>query len=223
MVTFEKDNLKCIGVGVDSEVVTYMIYPELEELNENWLSKMAKDYNTSVVAIFVAPEDWNNILTPWPEPGEFKGAEPFAGKAAGLLRNLQEDVIPEAEAQLNIKATRRNLIGVSLSGLFTLWQWLLCDTFHSIASLSGSFWYPGFMDWFNQQSLPSKNGKAYFLLGIDEPKSHIKAYQSVGENTLAVVDKLKSAGIATSFEWVPGNHFSRPIHRAEKAFMNLFG
>lgn len=36
------------------------------------------------------------------------------------------------------------MAGVSLSGLFALWQWLMNDTFRNIISLSGSFWYAGF-------------------------------------------------------------------------------
>ena len=82
------------------------------------------------------------------------------------------------------------------------------------------------MDWFDDKmtSLTGKNGKgkAYFLLGEEEPKAHIRAYQSVGENTQHIVEKLKNAGIDVTFEWVPGNHFSRPVHRAEKALDNLY-
>lgn len=79
----------------------------------------------------------------------------------------------------------------------------------------------GFIDWFSKQTIPHKQGKAFFLLGTEEPKSHIKAYRSVGVNTEKIVTDLKKAGIDTTFEWVPGNHFANPMERAERAFSHL--
>ncbi|MDE6638872.1 MAG: hypothetical protein K2K32_11640 [Muribaculaceae bacterium] len=42
-----------------------------------------------------------------------------------------------------------------MSGLFALWQWMVCDTFRNIASLSGSFWYEGFMEWMKSRTIPT--------------------------------------------------------------------
>lgn len=212
-----------IAVQPEAERITYMIYPELAELEDKWLEKMASDYNTHVVAVYVPADKWNDSLTPWPEPGEAKGCPPFAGKAQEFLSLLQQEIIPAVEKKCSLEGNyQRNLIGVSLSGLFTLWQWLGCDTFQSIASLSGSFWYIGFIEWFLRQPIPSKTGKAFFLLGDEEPHSHVTAFQSVGVNTEEIVNRLKNSGIPTTFEWVPGNHFSRPVHRAERAFAALY-
>ena len=109
-----------------------------------------------------------------------------------------------------------------MSGLFALWQWMLCDTFANIASLSGSFWYEGFLDWMKNRPIPEKTGKGYFLLGDQEPKSRVKAFQSVGTDTQEIVAILRKAGIATEFQSVPGNHYSDPIPRLEKAFSALY-
>lgn len=209
-----------IAVNPDSETVTYMLYPALEQLEDKWLERMAETHKINLAIVYVPADDWNNVLTPWPEPPEAKGFDPFGGEAPKFLKLLQEEIIPEVESKIRVKV--RDILGVSLSGLFTLWQWMLCDTFRNIASLSGSFWYEGFIKWFDGLTIPHKQGKAYFLLGVEEPKAHIQAYQSVGENTLHVVAKLKEAGIGVTFEWVPGNHFSRPVHRAEKALDHLY-
>lgn len=172
--------------------------------------------------VYVPIDKWNDYLTPWPEPGETPDAESFAGEGAKFLKTLQDDIIPQSEKLLGMNhITERNLVGVSLGGLFTFWQWLLSSTFRSIASLSGSFWYMGFMEWFDKQNIPHKQGKAYFLLGTEEPKAYIKAYRSVGVNTENIVDVLKKTGIDTTFDWVPGNHFANPLQRAEKALAYL--
>ena len=200
-----------------------MIYPEVMPFTTAFIHEVAQSHNVSVVVVYVPSDQWNNYLTPWPEPGDAKGFPPFAGQSTEFLGTLQQDIIPVVEKALDMSPdAERDLIGVSLSGLFTLWQWLGNNTFRSIACLSGSFWYVGFMDWFEAQSIPQKSGKAYFLLGRDEPKAKIKAYQTVGVNTEEVVNRLTKAGIDVTFQWVPGNHFADPIGRAQLAFAALY-
>ena len=116
----------------------------------------------------------------------------------------------------------RTLVGVSMSGLFALWQWMLCDTFTNIASLSGSFWYDGFMEWIKSCPIPHKNGKGFFLLGNQESKSKVRAFDTVETNTMQIVALLKDAGIETEFESVPGNHYSNPIPRLDTAFTAMY-
>ena len=211
------------AVSDGSATVAYLIYPALVPFEDSWLLRMSAELRVTLVAVYVPADDWNDALTPWPEPGEAKGFPPFAGKAREFLQLLQSRILPEVEKANNLHNIEgRDLLGVSLGGLFTLWQWMVCDTFRNIACLSGSFWYDGFINWFSQQSLPSKTGKAYFLLGVDEPKAHIKAYQSVGVNTEKIVERLKGDGIDVEFQWVPGNHFSRPVHRAQRALEALY-
>lgn len=57
-----------------------------------------------------------------------------------------------------------------LSGLFTLWQWMIDDTFRNIICLSGSFWYEGFVGWIRSFEIPRKTGKAYFFSAIKKLK-----------------------------------------------------
>lgn len=219
------EGFKCEFVrNVTSEKVAYMIYPSVSGFSSDWLRQMAECHGVSIAMIYVPVDLWNDVLTPWAEPPEAKGFTPFAGDASQFYETLTSKIIPATDRELSLSTvSERDLIGVSLSGLFTLWQWLQHDLFKSIACLSGSFWYNGFIDWFDSQTIIQKTGKAYFLLGVDEPKAKIKAYHTVGVNTEAVVARLKTAGIDTRFDWVPGNHFSNPIPRAERAMDALFG
>lgn len=222
--TLEIEGIKCICVShEDSDKILYMIYPELVEFKNSWIEKMSSKYKVPIVAIYIPAEGWNDMLTPWSEPGETPDSPPFAGHAAQTLNIINEKIVSETENALGLKNIQeRDLIGVSLSGLFTFWQWLQCDTFKSIGCLSGSFWYPGFIEWFEKQIIPEKSGKAYFLLGEKEPKAWIKAYRSVGINTEAIVKKLQSYGIDAVMQWVPGDHFADQLPRAEDAISALF-
>ncbi|MCH5228664.1 MAG: hypothetical protein J1F12_01550 [Muribaculaceae bacterium] len=224
MIKKHIDGYDCHCVPFEgADTVAYMIYPQLAELEDKWLQRMSELHKVNLVAVYVPADQWNDALTPWPEPGEAKGCPPFAGESRNFLKLFQEKIIPLTDRAFNLKGViHRDLIGVSLGGLFTLWQWMMCDTFRSIASLSGSFWYVGFLEWFEKQSVPPKKGKAFFLLGEEEPASHVEAFRSVGVNTEKIVAIFKEAGIDTTFEWVPGNHFSRPVHRAEKALEALY-
>lgn len=219
MKTINIENLKCACVPNEgSKRVVYMIYPSVSVFTEDWLQEQSEKCGCSIVIIYVGFNDWDNLLTPWAAPGVPKNSPAFKGEAAEFNQLLIERVIPVAEKALSISdIEERDLIGVSLGGLFTLWQWMQFDTFRSIGCLSGSFWYEGFLDWFDKQPVPQKSGKAFFLLGTDEPKASVKAFQTVGKNTEAIVARLKSAGIPVEFEWVQGDHFANPVQRAEQA------
>lgn len=218
------EDLKCICQRYEgSKKVAYLIYPALVPLSDKWIHEMAEKYGVNVAVIYIPADGWNDMLTPWPEPGETHDSPPFAGHAKETLELLQSKVLPQVEKALNLSAdVERDLVGVSLSGLFTLWQWMQCSLFKSIASLSGSFWYNGFIEWFEKTPIPKKDGMAYFLLGVKEPKAWIRAYRTVGVNTEKIVERFKEAGIPTIFQWVPGDHFADPVTRAEDAFKALY-
>lgn len=216
-INVEDFSCVCVPNNASTRIV-FLIYPQIEPFTDDWLEEQARNNKYSLAVVYVPADKWNDCLTPWPEPGETRNAQPFAGEGQRFLKILQTQIVPQCKNALGLESVEEiDLVGVSLSGLFTFWQWILCDTFTSIACLSGSFWYLGFMDWFEKQAIPHKEGKAYFLLGTEEPKANIKAFRPVGVNTENIVAALKKAGIDTTFEWVTGNHFANPLQRAEKA------
>lgn len=198
--------------------IAYILYPM--KILADWIEPAAAKYNTSIVVI--TGMDWQNVFSPWPAKGVPKGSPDFKGESAEFLELLQHSVIPQIEKYMGYTvAPERTLVGVSMSGLFALWQWMVCDTFTNIACLSGSFWYEGFVEWLRSRAIPSKTGKAYFLLGNREAKSKVKAFATVAENTQEIISLLDSRGVATEFQSVPGNHYSDPIARLDQAFTAL--
>ncbi|MCM1068043.1 MAG: alpha/beta hydrolase-fold protein [Muribaculaceae bacterium] len=215
------DSLHCLCSDFIKEGrVAYILYP-MDGFLDLWIDSVAKKYGTTIVAI--TGMDWETVFSPWPAKGVPAGSPDFKGQSPEFLKKLREEVLPEVEQALAVgPAPERALVGVSMSGLFALWQWLECDAFKSIASLSGSFWYEGFMEWIAGRPIPHKSGRAFFLLGTQEAKSRVKAFNAVGANTAAIVDMLRQEGIDVEFKSVPGNHYSDPIPRLEAAFSALY-
>lgn len=220
MMTFSIRNLKITAVGADASRICYILYP-FDGLHD-WIEGAAVEYGVSIAV--VTGIDWDNALTPWKAKGVPAGSPDFAGEAPEFLRLLREEVMPQTERRLGIEPdAERTLAGDSLSGLFTLWQWLGCDLFDNIISLSGSFWYEGFVEWVKSVSIPQKKGRAYFLLGNREALARVPQFRSVQTDTVEIVKYLAAHGISDFFELVPGNHYQNAIPRLDRAFGWMFG
>lgn len=219
--TIEIGQLKCCFTrNSDSKRMVYILYPM--DILTDWIDNAAKFYGCSIAVI--SGMDWDNDLTPWAAPGVPPGSPDFKGLAPEFLKKLQNEVMPEIARQMKLGAdTEFDLVGVSLSGLFTLWQWMECDTFHSIACISGSFWYKDFAQWLSTRPISKKTGRAYFSLGNQESKTPVKAFQSVATDTQTVIAALDASGIQTEFRSVPGNHYQHAIERLNLAFQFLTG
>ncbi|MCM1164342.1 MAG: alpha/beta hydrolase-fold protein [Muribaculaceae bacterium] len=219
--TIEIEGLNCkIASSGNPGKIAYILYPM--EIPEAWLEQTRHIYNIGVVA--VSGMDWDNVFSPWPAPGVPRGCPDFKGNANGFLQVLTQKVVPSVESNLAPAGNlERTLVGVSMSGLFALWQWMVNDTFLNIASLSGSFWYEGFVEWMRRIPIPAKSGKAFFLLGSQESHSRVEAFKSVAIDTDEILHILERAGIGVEFQSVPGNHYSDPIPRLNRAFATLFG
>ena len=219
MPTFTIANLNIRTVLGSPDRICYLRYP-FDRLEE-WIERAAPEFGVSIAVL--TGMDWDNDLTPWPAKGQPPGSPDFRGNAVEFLSVLVSEVVPEVERRMNLgAAVERTLAGVSLSGLFTLWQWMSNNLFCNIISLSGSFWYDGFVTWIKSLPVPKKPGRAYFLLGSLEAKTKVKAFQPVQTDTVEIVDYLHDNGISDIFELVPGNHYQFPEQRLDRAFARMF-
>ncbi|MDE6498165.1 MAG: hypothetical protein K2L21_05850, partial [Muribaculaceae bacterium] len=153
--SIEAGGLHCLCCGAPGRRIAYVLYP-VDSL-QGWIEAAAARYGTTIVVI--TGMDWESVFSPWPAPGVPEGSPDFRGESPQFLKLLQDTVLPQVECALGMPAdVERTLVGVSMSGLFALWQWMLCDTFRSVASLSGSFWYEGFVEWMAARPVPRKSG-----------------------------------------------------------------
>ena len=186
---------------------------------ERWMAQMHDRYD--ILPVLLPPVDWNDDLTPWPAPPIFRKGKAFGGKADAYLQQLENEIVPNTEKALGVVPDERWLVGVSLSGLFAIWASARSKLFSRVASISGSFWYPGFTQWLQGQALSVK--QVYISLGDQESQSKNVHLRSIADDTQEVVRTLASQGIPVQFEWTEGTHFAPLVPRLDKALRALLG
>lgn len=167
-------------------------------------------------------EDWNRELTPWPADAVF-GKEPFGNGASETLRLIEEELILEMEHLFpSLNKGERLLGGYSLAALFALWCAYESEAFSGIAAASPSVWYPGWMDFVRSHS--PKARRIYLSLGDKEYKTRNKIMATVDDLIREYAEILsETAGVKSTLEWNPGNHFVEADLRTAKAFLWALG
>ena len=92
-------------------------------------------------------------------------------------------------------------------------------TFQRIGAVSGSFWFPGLLDYVDRQLSEGVVGltHAYLSLGDREARTPNPQIMHVRENAELLASKLENAGITSTFELNRGNHFQNVEGRMQKA------
>ena len=193
-----------------------------------------------VSLVSVGVDLWEENFSPWCAPRVFAKGPNFGDGAQKTLDTLINQVIPWAESELTEPPAYRVLVGYSLAGLFSLWagvsQQVTCGcqpgtatgapaapqpvaTFQRIGAVSGSFWFPGLLDYVDQQLGGGAVGltHAYLSLGDREARTPNPQIMHVRENAELLANKLENAGITSTFELNRGNHFQNVEGRMQKA------
>lgn len=167
--------------------------------------------------------DWNHDMAPWDSPAAFKNGEPFTGGADDYLHLLAEEIIPRAEKELPGPPAWRGIAGYSLAGLFALYAICQTDLFSRAASMSGSLWFPGFMEYIFTHEPKQRTDCIYFSLGDKEAKTRNPVLKTVQENTEEIQAFFQDKGIDTVFQLNHGNHFVQGIERTAAGMQWMLG
>lgn len=173
---------------------------------------------TNVPFAFAAFEitDWNSELSPWAAPPVF-GNVPFGNCAGETLSFLEDTFIPKLTELYSLNKDIPVILGgYSLAGLFALWAAYSSDSFYSVAAVSPSVWFPGWLDFIEKHSPAAKS--IYLSLGKKEEKTRNKTMAVVGDNIRRQYDMLKQLDLDVTLEWNDGNHFTEPEIRTAKGF-----
>ena len=92
-------------------------------------------------------------------------------------------------------------------------------TFQRIGAVSGSFWFPGLLNYVDHQLSAEVVGltHAYLSLGDREARTPNPQIMHVQENAELLANKLENAGITSTFELNRRNHFQNVEGRMQKA------
>jgi predicted alpha/beta superfamily hydrolase len=208
---------RCHIAPTCSNRVCYILAPT--PIDECWMISQSVKYSCNIIVVSGA--DWDNDFTPWRAPGVTPTDPDFEGHASDFLTWLRNEIMPAAEKLLRIDQPERVLLGISLSGLFSMWAWMQGNDFANIATISGSYWYKGFTEWL-KHNVTSKTGRVYLSLGNRESLSHNIWFRTIGECTGQVINILKNEGINVIFEETQGNHYADGILRMEKALSSIY-
>ena len=182
-----------------------------------------------VSLVNVGVDLWEENFSPWCAPRVFAKGPNFGDGAQKTLDTLINQAIPWAESELSEPPAYRALVGYSLAGLFSLWAGVSPQvaphvdapvaTFQRIGAVSGSFWFPGLLDYVDQQLNGGAVGltHAFLSLGDREARTPNPQIMHVRENAEFLANKLENAGITSTFELNRGNHFQNVEGRMQKA------
>lgn len=167
----------------------------------------------NLVLAAVTNADWDRELSPWPAPRAFHGGQDFSGSADKYLAELTDKIIPAAEAALPEPPLWRGVAGYSLAGLFAAYAAWKTAVFSRFASVSGSLWFDGFLDFLKADPPAHLPEAAYFSLGSLEKNAKNPRLATVEEQTRRAEALLHALGVKTVFEQNEGGHFSEAASR----------
>lgn len=173
------------------------------------------------VLVEIAVPRWHDDMTPWAGPALTARGEPFGGEADRYLDLLVGTIVPKVERMLSFKPLWRGLVGYSLAGLFALYALYRTDVFDRFASVSGSLWYWGFVEFIGEFEPKRKADCVYLSLGDKEGQTKDETLSTVEPYTGRVYVRLNTRGHKTYFERNVGNHFHEPEARVVKGIAFL--
>ena len=182
-----------------------VVYAVMDQAEAQAVWSMLKEPKPALAAI--SGVDWNRELSPWPAPRVFRGGGDFGGKGPAFLDMLTGQIVPQAEAQLGFVPVSRAVAGYSLAGLFALWSVFQTDMFDLAASVSGSLWFDGFLDYVKSSARFNGLRQIYLSLGDKEKNARNQRMAAVEDCTRQTAELLRAQNVPVTFEMNPGGHF----------------
>lgn len=163
--------------------------------------------------VVISGLDWNHDMSPWAIPPISNREPPCTGGADDYLQMLTEEIIPKAERYVQGGTAWRGLAGYSLAGLLAVYSMYYTDRFSRIASMSGSLWFPGFLEYATSHEMKKKPEYLYLSLGDKECKTRNPYLKTVQDNTEKLAAFYREQQIDAAFHLNPGNHYKEALER----------
>lgn len=188
-----------------------IVFFAFQDEGKNLYSECLQKVHTDFALLSIHTDNWNKNLSPWKVEDDKLNLH-FAGNADALLYTLTTHILPQVYQKIS-SITEILLCGFSLAGLFSLYAVTKVDTFTKVICTSGSFWFPGSIEYFAQNKVSSSIQQIYMALGDKEDRTTNATLSNVLINTQEIFNILKEQIPNTSFNLVPGNHYKNIILR----------
>ena len=205
------------GKSNDSPLI---VIPSFQDCALNIKKEVEKitDKDFSLLTIYVS--DWNNDLSPYVASSVFKGISDFKGNADSFLDYVL-NLIKKVVLEESIKPIYKALTGYSMAGLFAVYTLFKTNEFLKVGSVSGSLWYPLFIEFVKNNEVLQGISTFYMSLGDKEKKTSNKIMSQVETNSLIIFERIKSHFNNSKFELNSGNHFKDEGLRIAKCISYL--
>ncbi len=155
----------------------------------------------------VIVDNWFSDLSPWKNPPVF-GNDAFGDGAKDTLEYI-----------LSLCGDKNAIYligGYSLAGLFSLWAAHKTGIFTGVAAASPSVWFPGFIDFINENTINCDC--VYLSLGDKEGRTKNRIMSTVDNCISSARETFSDSVKHCTLEYNPGNHFTDVTKRSAKAF-----
>lgn len=172
----------------------------------------------SNLPILVAIHPLNRLeeYTPWPKEALDPKFPPFGGLGDHYLTHLAKEIKPYVDAHYDTlpDPTSTGMLGFSLGGLISVYAAYTREEFGIIGSISGSFWYDGWLEYISAQELTNPNLKIFISSGRNEGLNKDNRMQKAAEATLITQQALsKMTGQEINVAWDDGGHHDFRLER----------
>ena len=197
-----------------------IVIPSFKDNSLNLKKEIEKltDKDFSLLTIYVS--DWNNDLSPYMASSVFKGTSDFKGNADSFLDYVL-NLIKKVVLEESIKPIYKALTGYSMAGLFAIYTLFKTNEFLKVGSVSGSLWYPLFIEFVKNNEVLHGISTFYMSLGDKEKKTSNKIMSEVETNSLIIFERIKPQFNNSKFELNSGNHFKDEGLRIAKCISYL--
>lgn len=188
-------------------------------------SSLYKAHQNSIILACIQPTHRDSAYTPWPAPSPFKNMPAFGGGATSFLQTM-EDIKQHVDSTYNTLSTPKNAIhiGLSLSALFCLWAAYKTPSFGTIAAISPSVWYDGFMPFATETALQPQNVSIFLSVGKGESNGRNPVLKETVNHIETLYNHYATSlgSTHTALSFTEGGHTANIALRVENALQWIF-
>ncbi|MDD6239967.1 MAG: alpha/beta hydrolase-fold protein [Eubacteriales bacterium] len=172
-----------------------------------------------ILFIKIQGNKWERDFSPFPCSKVFRGGKDFQGGAESYRKKFVSEVVPFLLVHYSLTPDRIILSGYSLAGLFALYA-SQCSLFTDINSVSGSLWFPDYVESLKMQKVYANN--IYLSIGDRESVSRSPILQTGVEKQKKAYQELVAKKKNVTLVLEKGGHFDNPEKRVLHGIEWLF-
>lgn len=201
--------------------VVYLIgEPDVDSL----MHRLAPHFDTDCrpfILTGIECKDWNSRFSPWPAQKLGKNLGPFSGGGPQFLEILEQSIVPAVDTACRTiqDPGSRALAGYSLAGLLTMYALYNSKCFLKYACMSGSLWFPHWVEYVQSHIPAVPAPDIYLSLGSREKESRNSVMATVADCTKLTIEAL--APYVPSFELNEGGHFNNSEERIVQGLVHI--